>query len=235
MNHYEHSSFIVAAVLSLTVHATAVVYLGHNESPSAGRPQSADSIMRISLAPARPVEPQPEPKPTPPPRPEPEPESPPPVKKPVPEIKPVRKPKPKPKPIIKPVPTSIEEPETKEPLEEQIASSSYTKARLEKPALDQVVLENVRESYLLRMLAHIDRHKFYPRKARRRGIEGEVKIAFYLHKDGSITDLQVSGGSKVLRKAAKQAVQKALSLPLPPESIPLQKQIRFGMVYRLDG
>lgn len=238
MDHYKHSSVIIAAVLSLTVHATAVVYLGHYESPSAGRPQSADSVMRISLAPARPVEPQPEPKPAPPPRPEPQPEPepppepPPPVKKPVPEIKPVRKPLPK--PVIKPVPTSIEEPETKEPVEEQIASTSYTKAPLEKPALDQVVLENVRESYLVRMLAHIDRHKYYPRKARRRGIEGEVNIAFYLHKDGSITDLQVSGGSKVLRKAAKQAVQEALSLPRPPESIPLQEQIRFGMVYRLD-
>lgn len=237
MDHYKHSSFIIAAVLSLTVHATAVVYLGHSDTPSANQPQATDSVMRVSLAPARRVEPKPEPKPTPPPKPEPEPEPepepPPPVKKPVPEIKPVRKPLPK--PIFKPVPTSNEEPETKEPEEEQIASSSYTKAPLEKPALDQVVLENARESYLLRMLAHIDRHKFYPRKARHRGIEGEVKIAFYLHMDGSITDLQVSGGSKVLRNAAKQAVQKALSLPRPPESIHLQEQIRFGMVYRLDG
>ena len=106
---------------------------------------------------------------------------------------------------------------------------------MDKPALDQIALENERESYLLRMLAHIDGHKFYPRKARRRGTEGEIKIAFYLHRDGSISDLQVSGGSRVLRKAAKQAVQKALSLPRPPESISLQEQIRFGMVYRLDG
>ena len=106
---------------------------------------------------------------------------------------------------------------------------------MDKPALDQMALENERESYLLRMLAHIDNHKYYPRKARRRGIEGEIKIVFYLHKDGSISDLQVSGGSKVLRRAAKKAVQKALALPSPPESMHLQEQIRFGMVYRLDG
>ena len=47
-------------------------------------------------------------------------------------------------------------------------------------------------------------------------------------------DLQVKGGSKVLRKAAKQAVQQALSLPPPPASMPLHEQIRFSMVYRLD-
>ena len=142
---------------------------------------------------------------------------------------------PLPEPIIEPVPTSSEEPETAEPIEEQTATSSYTEAPVNKPALDQVALENERDSYLLRMLAHIDSHKYYPRNARRRGTEGEVQIAFYLHKDGSISDLQVSGGSKVLRNAAKQAVQKALSLPSPPESMHLQEQIRFGMVYRLDG
>jgi protein TonB len=233
MTHYERSSFVAAAVISVVVHATAAVYLGHYNAPSADQPQSTDSVMRISLAPTRAVEPQPEPKPIPPPRPEPEPEPPPPVKKPVPEIKPVRKPLPK--PVIKPVPTSIEEPETKEPIEEQTASSSYTEAPMDQPALDQVAMENERESYLLRMLAHIDSHKFYPRKARQRGMEGKINIVFYLHADGSISDLQISGGSRLLRRAARQAVQQALSLPRPPESFHLQEQVRFGMVYRLDG
>ena len=235
MNHYERSSFIVAAVISITVHATAVVYLGHYDTLLANQPQSTVSLMRISLAPARPAaqEPEPEPPPKPETRPEPEPPPPPPLQKPVPKPEPVQEPLPE--PIIEPVPTSSEEPETAEPIEEQTATSSYTEAPVNKPALDQVALENERDSYLLRMLAHIDSHKYYPRNARRRGTEGEVQIAFYLHKDGSISDLQVSGGSKVLRNAAKQAVQKALSLPSPPESMHLQEQIRFGMVYRLDG
>jgi len=235
MTYYEHSSFIVAAVISITVHATAVVYIGHNDTPLSNQPQSTVSLMRISLAPARPAaqEPEPEPPPEPETRPEPEPPPPPPLKKPVPET--VQEPLPEPEPIIEPVPTSSEEPETTEPIEEQVATSSYTEAPVNKPALDQVALENERESYLLRLLAHIDSHKYYPRNARRRGTEGEVQIAFYLHKDGTISDLQVQGGSKVLRNAAKQAVQKSLSLPAPPESMHLQEQIRFGMVYRLDG
>jgi len=223
MYHYQHSSFIVAAVISLAVHATAVVYLGHYDSPFADQPQSTVSLMRISLAPARPAAPEPEPetKPKPPP--------PPPVPKPE-----VRR-KPLPKPVIEPPPTRPEVPETAELIEEQIATSDYVQAPVDKPALAQVAQQDERESYLLRLLAHIDNHKFYPRTARRRGVEGEIKVAFYLRKDGSISNLQVTGGSKVLRKAAKQAVQQALSLPPPPESMPLQEQIHFGMVYRLDG
>jgi len=234
MNRYERSSFIVAAVISITVHATAAVYVGQYDAPFADPPQSAASVMQISLAPGRPAAPQPAPESKPAPPPIPEPESPPP-RKPVPKPEVRREPMPEPEPVIEPVPVTYEVPEITEFVEEQTIASAYTKAAVDKPALDQVVLENERESYLLRLLAHIDSHKFYPRKARHRGMEGEVKVVFYLHRDGSISDLQVTGSSRVLRKAAKQAVQQALSLPLPPASMHLQEQIRFGMVYRLDG
>jgi len=232
MTHYERSSFVAAAVISVVVHATAAVYLGHDAAATVNRPQSADSVMRVSLAPARPAEPQPEPEP----EPEPEPIPPPlPVKKPLPELKPVREPLPKSEPVVEPLPTRSVEVETTEPAEEQAAASSYAEAPMDQPALDQTAMENERESYLLRMLAHIDSHKFYPRKARQRGMEGKINIVFYLHADGSISDLQISGGSRLLRRAARQAVQQALSLPRPPESFHLQQQVRFGMVYRLDG
>ena len=71
MTHYERSSFVAAAVISVVVHATAAVYLGHYDAATASRPQSADSFMRVSLAPARLAEPQsePEPEPIPPPLP----------------------------------------------------------------------------------------------------------------------------------------------------------------------
>ena len=226
-----HSSFIFAAVISIAVHATAAVYLEHYDARLSDQPQSTVSLMQISLAPARPAAPAPEPEQEP--EPEPEPEirpvpKPLPVKK-EPVSKPVVKRKPLPEPVIEPPP------ETAELIEEQIAASEYVEAPVDKPALARVALEDERESYLLRLLAHIDNHKFYPHTARRRGTEGEIQVAFYLHKDGNISDLQITGGSKVLRKAAKQAVQRSLSLPPPPESMPLQKQIRFGMVYRLDG
>ena len=227
MNHYKNSSFVVAAVISIAVHATAVVYIGHYDAPSANQPQSAVSVLQISLAP--PAVPQPAPIP----EARPEPERPPPLPEPPP--KPKVKREPPPEPVDKPRPASTEVAEIAEPIEVQVTASAYTEAPINKPALTEVALENERESYLLQLLAHIDSHKFYPRSARRSGIEGEIQVVFYLLRDGSISDLQIKGGSKVLRKAAKQAVQQSLALPRPPESMRLQEQIRFGMVYRLDG
>jgi protein TonB len=235
MTRYERSSFFVAAVISITVHATAAVYLAHYDVPFADQPQSAASVMRISLAPTRTAAPQPEPEPKPisPPKPEPEPPSPP--RKPAPKSEPVRKPAPKsepvrePEPVIEPAPVSNEVPETTEVAEEQTAASAYTEAPVDKPALDQMALEIERKSYLLRLLVHIDSYKFYPRKARQRGMEGKINIAFYLHEDGSISDLQVSGGSRLLRTAARQAVQQALSLPRPPESFHLANTFWHGL------
>jgi protein TonB len=233
MNRYKRSSFIVAAVISITVHATAVVYLGHYDSPLANQPQSMLSVMQISLAPSRLAAAEPEPEPPPKPETKPEPKPPPPPKEPAP--KPEVKREPLPEPFIEPLPVSNEVPEDAEHIEEQTVASAYPKAPVDKPALARVALEDERESYLLRLLTHIDSHKFYPRSARHRGVEGEIQISFYLFKDGSISDLQVTGGSKLLRKAALQAIQRALSLPPPPGSMHLQEQIRFGMIYRLDG
>lgn len=233
MKHYERSSLMVAAVISLTVHAAAVVYLEPYDDLFAEQPQSTVSLMRISLAPARAAAPHAEPERPPEPETRPEPTPPPPQKEPVPKPDPVRAHQPE--PVIDPLPANNEAPPPAEIIEEQTAASSYAEAPLDKPALEQLTLEQERESYLLQLLAHIDNHKFYPRSARRRGTEGEISVAFYLRKDGSISELRVTGGSKVLREAAKQAVQRALSLPLPPESMPLQQPIRFAMVYRLDG
>jgi protein TonB len=129
--------------------------------------------------------------------------------------KPEVKKKPLPEPVIEPPPANTDVPETAELIEEQIAASEYVKAPVDKPALARVALENERESYLLRLLAHIDNHKFYPRTARRRGMEGEIQVAFYLHTDGSISDLQITGGSKARCCARRQNRQYSVPCPCP--------------------
>ena len=236
MYHQGSVSFITAAALSLVAHATAAVYFGHYRSPESAAPQSAPTL-QLSLTAARPAPPQAAPEPVPEPEVAPPPEiqpPPKPVQKPVPKPvpKPVARPKPRPRPVLqKPPPTEIAETAPIVPIPAVAAARTVA----DKPVLAPVPQVSERESYLARLLAHIDSHKFYPRSARRRGIIGEVKVSFYLHRDGSIEDLQITGGSKVLRKAARQAIYNAQSLPKPPDTLGLQEPIQFGMVYRLEG
>lgn len=229
MSRQGHFSVFIAALTSLAVHATAAVYLEHYQPPKPSAPPSSAPTLLLSLAPARPAAPQAIPRP----EPVPQPESRPPPKPP-PRPVPVAKPKPRPKPPArKPPATTVTK--TSQPVVKQITAAARVQAVAKEPVPARVVQIDERENYLARLLAHIDSHKFYPRSARRRGVKGDVQVSFYLNRDGTIRDLEVTGGSKLLRTAARQAIQNALSLPQPPEKMGLQEPIRFGMAYRLEG
>jgi protein TonB len=64
---------------------------------------------------------------------------------------------------------------------------------------DPAVIEQAKHEYLRRLMAHIESHKNYPRVARRRGIEGEVAVSFRLLADGSVSELTIDQGHRVLR------------------------------------
>ncbi|MCG6887466.1 MAG: TonB family protein [Proteobacteria bacterium] len=99
------------------------------------------------------------------------------------------------------------------------------------PVVDEAQLRN---QYLAQLLAHIDTHKYYPRMARRWGLEGVIQVSFTLLPGGEISQLQVAGDNRILCQAANATVRAALPMPLPPEGVPLPMSVSFGMQYRLN-
>jgi protein TonB len=95
------------------------------------------------------------------------------------------------------------------------------------------LLQRERQQYLHKLLSHIESHKFYPRAARRRSIEGDVKVSFMLCGDGHYEKLTIDGGHTALVKAARQALEDSMPLPAPPEDIEVPEKIEFAMVYSL--
>ncbi len=89
--------------------------------------------------------------------------------------------------------------------------------------------------YLKALLAHIETYKFYPRAARRRGIEGTLAVSFMLTPDIRPDKIEIQGGRSVLQQAARQAVTDAAPFPLPPAELKLPRRIAFTMVYALKG
>ncbi len=216
---------LLAVGMSLGVHATAAVWFTYISPSADGLNKPPTQIVQLSLITQRatppPAVPDPPPKATPAPvKPKPQPR-PRPVPQQPPRVQPERtQPAPEPETVVSlpTEPTAAGEPET---TTQQQPETTATAA--------------AQESYLARLLAHIDSHKFYPRGARRRGQEGDVHVAFYLLQDGGIRALEISGDSRQLCAAAERAVQAALPLPQPPASINLQDQVSFSMQFRLKG
>ncbi len=91
----------------------------------------------------------------------------------------------------------------------------------------------VRQRYFSTLLTHIEGHKYYPRSARHRGIEGSIQVSFRLLANGSISGLKASGGPSILRRAAKSSVTDALPLPLCPPEITCPMQVSYAMQFKL--
>ena len=108
----------------------------------------------------------------------------------------------------------IEEAQEDELIEEQFVQSIPNNA----PA-DPSLLVNEKKQYLETIAAHLDKHKFYPRSARRRHIEGGVKVSFDLLLDGNILNLKIFSGHSALQKATTESIRSALPIPPRPESL----------------
>lgn len=161
--------------------------------------------------------------------------------KPVPVVEPPPEPAPKPKPKPKPKPLPrAKKPAPKPPVQPQVVTQKViTPPVTEAPppvlqsAGELEAMAQARRNYLGELVAHIESYKYYPRAARRRGIQGVIQVSFRLLANGSITDLEIRSGHKLLRTATEQALQKAQPLPKPPAQISTPLSVSYGMEYLL--
>jgi protein TonB len=121
----------------------------------------------------------------------------------------------------------VEEADPVEEIEPAVVSAPPT------PASNRQAAE-IREAYLAMLLAEIEKNKFYPRIARRRNLEGTIRVSFRLGCDGAVNQLAVQGEHGLLRKAAGKAVEAALPLPQVPAEIECPLQVDYAMAYTLE-
>lgn len=118
--------------------------------------------------------------------------------------------------------SEITQPEIKENQAEpvlQAAEPSYSKNEI--------------DLYLQQLLAHIEKHKYYPSSARRRGLTGEVMIELSINHQGNIDRLNTSGEHRILNQAAKQTIQTAIPLPVSGDTFSYPLELSFNMQYKL--
>jgi protein TonB len=86
--------------------------------------------------------------------------------------------------------------------------------------------------YLNRIKQQIDDAKEYPRRARRRNLEGVVKVVFTIGGRGELVTISVStsSGSRILDRSAIKAVQTAAPFDPPPKgSLTLELPIKYQL------
>ncbi|MEJ2528888.1 MAG: TonB family protein [Gammaproteobacteria bacterium] len=148
--------------------------------------------------------------------PEPEPEQ---IKEPEPEPEPEPTPRPKPKPIPKPKPKQVVKKQPKAQMAQKEIKSGSPKQR---------------HAYLSSLIRKIERNKFYPRPARRRNLQGNIRVNVTVLCNGSIAGLSVSGGHKLLQEAAAKAVRKAAPFTKPPGGVGCPLPISYSMRFKVQ-
>ena len=201
--------------LATLMHIIAVMNINLTGlSAESVHPFSQYVVDLTNLAPA-PVEPAPPPPPKqPPPEPKPEPVKP---KPPEPKVEPQKVVVPE---LEQPVPEEESPPEEvtpPEPVQPESPPASSPKPGAKASKEDY--------GYYQLILDRLDRLKRYPARARRRGDEGTVILAFTLNRDGSLKQYAIkqSSGSKALDLEVKKLIRRAAPFPAIPANISQQE------------
>lgn len=101
--------------------------------------------------------------------------------------------------------------------------------------VDTAALEAKRNLFIEQMRQAIDKNKIYPNSARRRAIEGEVKMSFTLQADGSVHGIEMVAGKSIFEDSAKEAIAKSFPLRVEKELFSFPKEFQITLVYTLKS
>ena len=166
-------------------------------------------------------EPQPKPKPKPKPKPVPKPVKPKIVAPKIEKPKVVRPELEKPVQATQPVETQPNEAQQPAPPVQQPARTSTAKPSASHRPAPRPGSRNGKPKYYQLILERLERLKKYPSRARRRGQQGTVVLAFTLNRDGSLKHYRItqSSGTKSLDLEVKKLIIRATPFPAIPKNI----------------
>lgn len=153
---------------------------------------------------------------------------------------PIVTPKPKPKPKRKPI---IKKKKRKKVVKKRVKKRKvkrkkyfkkkkrYSKKKISKAKTPKFSQKD-KNIFNSKIRAKINRYKSYPSMAKRRRIEGRVRVNFRLLKNGKITNIKLSGNS-IFFSSAKKALKKASPINIKNAPFKLPKNFSVTLNYRL--
>jgi len=129
------------------------------------------------------------------------------IKKKVTKKKIITKPMKQPTPVVPPVYVAhkaITKPKTKEPI---LKASSEPQSKVKNDHHKKAFLENVRSKIIA--------NKKYPKIAKRRHIEGSVKVRFDITVNGQVTNIRFINGKRVFQKSIRKTLERTFPVSIP--------------------
>lgn len=229
----------------LAAHAGAVALVLALPAPAAIEPPPGAVMMELAALPEAPAESQPTetppgpqqqaaepppelilPEPEPPPEPVFEPPPPPPevvpevaVPKPPPKVKPPKPEQPRPRPVKR------EMPPTPNPPAEQTTAPPSSNAppgqTAAAPSAGAAGNPAARRSWQGTLLAHLERHKRYPRSSQARREQGVTHLRFVMDRQGKVLSSRIErpSGHQALDAETLELIRRAEPLPVPPPDV----------------
>lgn len=137
-----------------------------------------------------------------------------------------------------PVPTATQEVPKAEP--EQAETLTNAEPQAEKAAetkiqkeVDKELLQARQDKFLAHLVERINRNKSYPKRARRRGIEGSVEVGFQVFADGSVDNIILITGRKVFKRSAFEAISKSFPIEVDSTIFDFPKEFKVTLAYVL--
>ena len=125
---------------------------------------------------------------------------------------------PEPEPLPEPVPTPVETPPEPPPKPVQQVVQAQPVEPVVLPPLDAVATAR----YEQLLVAWLEKHKKYPRRAKRMRIQGEAVLRILINREGETQQviLEQRTGNRLLDKAALDMARRANPFPPMPDNDP---------------
>ncbi len=127
--------------------------------------------------------------------------------------------KPQANPINKPVQTK------KSPCTKKIAPKKST-------SLDKATLQK-QQRFIQKLIQAINENKYYPRRAQRRGIEGDVKVRFTILQNGAISNITILESKAIFQDATIEAIEAISPIKTKNSGFSFPKSFSITLSYRL--
>jgi len=146
-------------------------------------------------------------------------------------------PKVTPKPVVKKVkkkPEIKKEIKKKKTKKKTVQKKKVKKKRVKKSVYSRQSKSSKAEKnqFLANIRAKINKHKSYPRIAKKRRMQGSVKVKFTILRSGKVGNISLSG-PKVFHNSARNAVKSAFPVNAKNAPISLPKNINLTLRYQI--